>query len=102
MNALANWLDNDANFIGFLVTACAVGAGLAWVFKRFKSEPPSLSSRGEEAGVPEERDDEMAVARSVGVTVPDVDGSHESLPEDKETEAAFWALAKTAGIEVER
>jgi hypothetical protein len=61
MNAFANWLDNDAHFIGFLVTACAVGAGLVWVFKRFKSEPPSLSSRGEESGVPEERDDEMAV-----------------------------------------
>jgi hypothetical protein len=79
---------------------------LAWCVERammaWKWIKRVFSSRGEEAGVPEERDDETAVARSVGVTVPHLDGSHESLPEDKETEAAFWALAKTAGIEVER
>jgi hypothetical protein len=73
-----------------------------WLLKARFTPLPSLSSRGEEAEVPEERDDEMAVARCVGVTVPDVDGSHESLPEDKETDAVFWALAKTAGIGADR
>jgi hypothetical protein len=91
--------------VGWTLVAVSV-TGLVgvfgWLAKARYTPLPSLSSRGEEAGVPEERDDEMAVARSVGVTVPDVDGSHESLPEDKETEAALWALAKTAGIEVQR
>jgi hypothetical protein len=80
--------------IAVSVTGLAVLFG--WLAKARYTPLPSLSSRGEEAGVPEERDDETAVARSVGVTVPHLDGSHESLPEDKET------VAKTAGIEVEQ
>lgn len=46
--------------------------------------------------------DELAVARASGVTVPPADGSHDSLPEDKETDEAFWAVAKRVGIEVDR
>jgi hypothetical protein len=47
-----------------LVTVSVVGLAIVSVeaIKLWRSKP--LSSRGEEAGVPEERDDEMAVARA--------------------------------------
>jgi hypothetical protein len=38
-----------------------------WLAKARYTPLPSLSSRGEEAGVPEERDDEMAVAHAARV-----------------------------------
>jgi hypothetical protein len=60
VNAFAGWLDNDAVFIGFLLTLLATGFGLAAIGSR-------LRSRGEEAGVPEERDEEMAVAHAARV-----------------------------------
>jgi hypothetical protein len=89
--------------VGWTLVAVSV-TGLVgvfgWLAKARYTPLPSLSSRGEEAGVPEERDDEMAVAEAVGVTP--ADGSHESLPEDKDTDRAFWNLAKTIGIEVQR
>jgi len=65
-----------------------------------------LLPRGEVAEVPEECPDEQLVAKPRpvlrGVTVPPADGSHDKLPEDKPTEDAFWAIAKTAGIEADR
>jgi hypothetical protein len=58
INAFAVWLDNDAHFYLFIGSLLVIGACLRWVIKHFRSEPPSFRSRGEEAGVPEERDDE--------------------------------------------
>jgi hypothetical protein len=55
----ADWL--------LLATVLASFSGLVWLLSRSRTEPPSFSSRGEEAGVPEERDDEMAVGRAAGV-----------------------------------
>jgi hypothetical protein len=53
--------------LGWTLVAVSV-TGLAvlfgWLAKARYTPLPSLSSRGEEAGVPEERDDEMAVARA--------------------------------------
>jgi hypothetical protein len=94
VNAFANWLENDAAFWAFVLGPFAALGGLAWLLSHLREK--------EAAAEAQERDDEMAVAHAAGVTVPAVDGSHESLPEDKETDAAFWALAKTAGIEVDR
>jgi hypothetical protein len=74
-----------------LVAAIAARAGWTW-----------LRLRGEVAEVPEGRADEMAVLLGDEITVPLVDGSHDHLPEDKATEASFWNLAKTAGIEAKR
>jgi hypothetical protein len=56
-----------------LVTVSVVGLAIVSVeaIKLWRSKP--LSSRGEEAGVPEERDDEMAVARAAGVEPTAVD-----------------------------
>jgi hypothetical protein len=50
-----------------LVTVSVVGLAIVSVeaIKLWRSKP--LSSRGEEAGVPEERDDEMAVAHAARV-----------------------------------
>jgi hypothetical protein len=53
--------------VGWTLVAVSV-TGLicvfGWLAKARYTPLPSLSSRGEEAGVPEERDDEMAVARA--------------------------------------
>jgi hypothetical protein len=56
--------------VGWTLVAVSV-TGLAvlfgWLAKARYTPLPSLSSRGEEAGVPEERDDEMAVAHAARV-----------------------------------
>jgi hypothetical protein len=53
--------------VGWTLVAVSV-TGLVgvfgWLAKARYTPLPSLSSRGEEAGVPEERDEEMAVARA--------------------------------------
>jgi hypothetical protein len=56
--------------VGWTLVAVSV-TGLAvlfgWLAKARYTPLPSLSSRGEEARMSQERNDEMAVARSVGV-----------------------------------
>jgi hypothetical protein len=56
--------------VGWTLVAVSV-TGLVgvfgWLAKARYTPLPSLSSRGEEAGVPEERDDEMAVAHAARV-----------------------------------
>lgn len=36
MNAFADWLDNDPNFIGFVLGLCALGWLVQWAVKRFR------------------------------------------------------------------
>lgn len=64
------------SLLGFIVAGLMLGYIAQLVVRH-------LRSRGETAEAPEE-----------------LGGAHDSLPEDKATDTAFWALAKTAGIEV--
>jgi hypothetical protein len=63
--SVTDWLIPAAMLAAF------VGAVL-WLAKARQDPEPSSSSRGEEAK-PEDRNDEMAVARAVGVEPPAVD-----------------------------
>jgi hypothetical protein len=57
MRSATDWLVLAGLFAAFVWV-------VLWLAKARSDPLPSLSSRGEEAGVPEERDDEMAVARA--------------------------------------
>jgi hypothetical protein len=56
-------------FVAVSVTGLAIVVSGSTQFKafRFRAPLPSFSSRGEEAGLPEELDDEMAVAHAARV-----------------------------------
>jgi hypothetical protein len=91
--------------VGTLALMYLAIAGLS-VWFVVKKAVRALRGRGEESGVPERVAEIRARSREIlaaqGLTVPACDGSHDALPADKATDAAFWNLAKTIGIEADR